>query len=807
MAKSLTPIPYADIARQALSYAETLLFRWVGGKKKSNEWFADRTNQGGIGDSLAINLLSGKWKHGASGQVGGDLISLYAYIHSIEQWEAAIEVADLIGFTLPDGCRHAQETPHERKAPIVDQSNAKPAKQKEENHWHPVTPVPADAEEAPLAHKYRGLPVMKWPYKDADGKLLGFIYRYNKSDGGKEHTPLTYCRHEETGKYAWQWKIWEEPNRPMYGLDRLAAKPDAYVLLVEGEKCADAPVDMLLGAVVSWPGGAGAVNKINWQPLAGRKIKAWPDCDAKRERLTKAEKQQGIDPETKPLLPEHEQPGMKAMLRIREIILALDPTTEFDIIDIPKPLEKPDGWDVADAIDEGMNAAALLTFITGVRPQPTLATENSDDSKSNSTASLADAEGQKDTPKWVDYMLRKQGALVSCLSNVYDILKNDTRWKGVFGFDELALQSVKLRPPPYFDITGEAGDFSDIDAAFVSMWITRMYRFSPSPEMCNKAVETLSQSNKFHPIVNYLNGLEWDGVKRVDTWLLDFLGVPLTAYSTRVARWFLMGMIKRVLEPGCKFDYCLVLEGEQGKRKSSTFRVLGGEWFGDTDIDLNHKDSMSALRGKWLYEFSELGSLARAESTKQKSFLSRQVDEFRPVFGTREIKAPRQLVFGGSTNETEWNKDTTGARRFWPIRITEEIDVEGLTIVRDQLFAEAMVMVSEGLRYWPTSVEQTKYFDPEQLKRSVSESFIDALMEHVNLHTEDFSLHYAATEWLKMQVKDLTQPVQTRIGAALIKLGCKKIEKRTNKVSRFWYSPPENKPEPSKQEGDDALNF
>ena len=809
MAKQLTPIPYSEIARHALSWAESLLNQWLpSGKRQGYEYKSTNPLRADnkVG-SFSININTGAWGDFATNDAGNDLISLYAYLQGLEQWEAAIDVADQIGFTLPDGCRPKEKSNAVRQSPVIDPATVKQAKPKEENHWHPVTPVPEYAPDAPLAHPHRGLPAMKWAYKDAHGLLLGYIYRFNTSDGGKETLPLTYCQHDQTGKYDWRWMQWTEPHRPLSGLDRLAAKPDAYVLLVEGEKCADAPVDMLQGAVVSWPGGSKAIEKIDWQPLVGRKIIAWPDCDAQREKLTKAEKEQGVDPETKPLLPEHEQPGMKAMLRIREILLAIDPATQFEILDIPKPLEKPSGWDIANAIDEGMDASSLLDFFTRKRPQIDIGEAKNAPKEPKNGANSAEAGGEETAPSWVGYMLRKNGTLVPCLANVYDVLKNDHRWQGAFGFDELALQSVKLKAPPYFDIVGEAGDFNDNDAAFVAMWITRMYRFSPSPEMCNKAVETLAQTNKFHPVVDYLNRLKWDGGKRVDTWLLDFLGVPLTPYSKRIARWFLMGMVMRVLQPGCKFDYCLVLEGEQGKRKSSTFRVLGGEWFGDTDIDLNHKDGMSALRGKWLYEFSELGSLARAESTKQKSFLSRQVDEFRPVFGTREIKAPRQLVFGGSTNETEWNKDTTGARRFWPIRITEEIDVDGLTAARDQLFAEAMVMVQEGLRYWPTSDEQREIFDPEQLKRSVSESFIDALYEHVMVQTGEFSLHYAATEWLKMQVKDLTQPVQTRIGAALIKLGCKKIEKRTNAISRFWYLPPEVKPEKQNQGGDDAINF
>jgi predicted P-loop ATPase len=264
--------------------------------------------------------------------------------------------------------------------------------------------------------------------------------------------------------------------------------------------------------------------------------------------------------------------------------------------------------------------------------------------------------------------------------------------------------------------------------------------------------------------------------------MLDYMGVPVTDYSKRVARWFLMGMVKRIFEPGCQLDYCLVLESKQGRKKSSVFQVLGGEWFGDTDLDLHNKDSMSALRGKMLYEFSEMGSVAKAEATRQKSFLTRRVDEYRPVYGRREIRVPRSVVFCGTTNDWEWNKDPTGGRRFWPVEVKGEIDEAGIAAVRDQLFAEAVVMVRKKLRHWPTIEEQETLFDPVQLSRSVQESYVDALHDKVMEQVDEFSLFYAATEWLKIDASRLSRDVQTRIapGTSL------PLEMRRSRQSNRW---------------------
>lgn len=156
--------------------------------------------------------------------------------------------------------------------------------------WTPILPVPDHAGEPPKAHLKRGRPERTWCYRTAAGKPLGYVYRFKTSTGGKEILPLVFARNDKTGAEEWRWMAFPEP-RPLYGLDRLAAKPDATVLLVEGEPCADTG-DTLLPefVVVSWPGGCKAVKKVDWRPLAGRKVIAWPDADAKRVPLTKAEK-------------------------------------------------------------------------------------------------------------------------------------------------------------------------------------------------------------------------------------------------------------------------------------------------------------------------------------------------------------------------------------------------------------------------------------------------------------------------------------------------------------------------------------
>jgi hypothetical protein len=200
--------------------------------------------------------------------------------------------------------------------------------------WSPIIPAPMNAPALPTAHYVRGKPVAQWEYRDAEGRLLGCVYRFTKSDGGKEVLPVVWGKHDETGAEEWRWMAWAEP-RPLYGLDRLAAKPEATVLLVEGEKCADAGHAALPElVVVSWPGGGKAVRKIDFGALRGRKVITWADCD---------------------------EPGVQAMEAARDILRSMD-CKLWDVV-LPPEGSKPKGWDIADAIMDGMVGKDLSEFV------------------------------------------------------------------------------------------------------------------------------------------------------------------------------------------------------------------------------------------------------------------------------------------------------------------------------------------------------------------------------------------------------------------------------------------------------------
>lgn len=241
--------------------------------------------------------------------------------------------------------------------------------------------------------------------------------------------------------------------------------------------------------------------------------------------------------------------------------------------------------------------------------------------------------------------------------------------------------------------------------------------------------------HRYHPVREYLQGLRWDGTPRLATWLRRACleedewdnRDPLQRYLARVGTWFLQGMVARAMVPGSKFDYMLILEGAQGMRKSTLLATLAGEWFADTGLVLGEKDSYQQLQGRWLYEFGELDSFGKAEVTKIKSFIASVADYFRASFDKRARDYPRQLVFGGTTNEDHYLTDPTGNRRFWPVRVTRVIDIDWVREHRDQLFAEAMQRWRDGARMHPTVEEERVLFQPQQGARAVENAIENAL--------------------------------------------------------------------------------
>lgn len=320
------------------------------------------------------------------------------------------------------------------------------------------------------------------------------------------------------------------------------------------------------------------------------------------------------------------------------------------------------------------------------------------------------------------------GGVKATIVNVYQSIKWGLEAHQWLGFDQFLGESVFTGDPPW---TPDARSWSDQDTLQARLLLNSMHGVDFGSQLVHDAVEAVSRENSFHPVRKYLQGLTWDGIPRLDTWLHRYLGADETKggdcrlYLKLAGSWWMIGAVARVMKPGCRMDNVLIFEGRQGAFKSTALSILAGEWFLDTPIVIGDKDAYQVLRGKWIVELAELDSLNKAESTKAKAFFSSPKDTYRPSFGRRAVDFYRQCVFGGTTNEDSYMRDGTGNRRYWPVEINN-IQPKDLHRDRDQLWAEAYARFTQGERWWPDGDER-EAFEAQQALRLIPDPWEAAI--------------------------------------------------------------------------------
>ena len=304
-------IDFDDINKTALGRWPYLLPNILpGGKFQGSEYVCGDLS-GGVGESFSANIATGKWSDFATGEKGGDPVSLVAAIKGISQGEAARLLADMLGASA----EKAGSPTTARKIPKAIR-----------------TTTPANTPPEVIKHYQHGIPSATWEYHETEGGLIGCACRFDFSDGKKVVIPFTHGITDQ-GVEGWHWLSFPKP-RPLYGLARLMQRPDAPVLFLEGEKCADAAGKLIAGCVaITWPGGCKAVNMADFSPIKGRRVAIWPDND---------------------------RPGIEAAEAVSSQCLKAG-AIEVSIIDVPSG--KPEGWDVADALAEGWTAEQATAWV------------------------------------------------------------------------------------------------------------------------------------------------------------------------------------------------------------------------------------------------------------------------------------------------------------------------------------------------------------------------------------------------------------------------------------------------------------
>ena len=356
--------------------------------------------------------------------------------------------------------------------------------------------------------------------------------------------------------------------------------------------------------------------------------------------------------------------------------------------------------------------------------------------------------------KWEEKLRHtEKGVLAQTIENVVTILRYDPELAGALALNEMDHNIVVKSSLPWRTVTGTS-QWVDADDANLRHYLERVYGIASKDKIFD-AVNVVAGENKFHPVRDYLDGCSWDGVPRVETLLIDYLGAEDNEYTRAVTRKTLAAAVARVYRPGCKFDHMLTLRGRQGLGKSAIIAKLGGKWFSDTFSTMQGKEAYEQVMGVWIMEVGELAGMRKAEAETIKLYISKQTDRFRPAYGRRTQEFPRQCIFVGTTNEQQFLRDTTGNRRFWvvdtpndPARdMWEELTPETVRLI----WAEAVEIYKAGEELYLSrelekmAREVQEAYEEENPKAGIVAEYLERLLPE----GWDAMDYYTRRQWLE----------------------------------------------------------
>lgn len=582
-----------------------------------------------------------------------------------------------------------------------------------------ITPVPDDVGVPSMHHRAWGAPAAFWCYRSQSGRVLGYVARYDPPDGRKQIVPWSWSNE------GWVAKALPAP-RPLYGLDRLGM--NLPVLIVEGEKAADA-AQRTVGeryAVLTWSGGVQALQKADFGPVAGRKVLMWPDAD---------------------------KVGIEAMAGLAQRLVA--DCLEVKLLDVSG---QPDGWDAADAgFDWPQFRDWAKPRASVVEKKTAPPAEVKPPKKPKAEAPPPPAFGKWDA---LGLALDGKGGPLNNLDNVVRAIQGDPDLQGKIWYDEFLDAIVTTWQGPQ-------RQWKDADDVLLQLYMQRHVGLTRiGVQTCHDAALVAAFHDTRNECREWMEGLKWDGFSRLPFLMHEGFGAEENDYTAAVGRNWVISMVARVIKPGCKVDTVPVLEGSQGAGKSTALSILGGKWFCECHESVLSKDFFGVLQGHMLVEISEMHSFTRAEVERIKGIISCQVDRYRKAYGRNTEDHERQTVLACTTNRDDWQRDDTGARRFWPIRCGV-MNLDWLRENRDQLFAEAVALYKDGAAWWEVPSEMQR--DEVEARRDVD--VWEPVVESWLVGRDRIQLHEILRDCLKIEVGRHDQLVQKRLGRILRCLG------------------------------------
>ena len=347
-------------------------------------------------------------------------------------------------------------------------------------------------------------------------------------------------------------------------------------------------------------------------------------------------------------------------------------------------------------------------------------------------------------------------------NNLYIILRRDRRWRGRVWLNSFT-NTLKI----------DDRDYKDTDDTRIALWVSRSYGLEYGEAAVSSTVQLIGEENKRNPLLEWLDSIEWDGVNRLNSWIVEATDCEDNELNRKMGEKWLIQAIARAYRPGCKADCVLILAGAQGAGKSTLFRTLAtDEYFADTPLDIGSANSYSQIARAWIYEVAELDSVRRSANSATKAFLSAQEDNFRPAYGRHAITIKRHVVFAGTTNESQFINDMTGSRRYWPIKVNE-VNLNWARENRDQLWAEAILAVKNGETWYLDKKTDEARHDSSKIYRQ-DDPWLEPISNFLMLQRGYVTMTMVMEDGLKIERGRMNRRDEMRISEILRELDYEK---------------------------------
>jgi putative DNA primase/helicase len=657
-------LDFEGLANRLLTGVRELLPNWFPNGKFVGAEFHIGSLAGEAGSSLKVNIRSGKWQDFATGEHGTDLISLYAKSKHIEMGAAYNELGGAEPYKPLPATPPKAIPPSEQPAEQPEFEYAKYSDFNGKEFIH---------------HKFGTAKFVKeYPVKiENEWKIACVMARFEYDEGKKSFLPYIWTRH------GWKAKMPPEP-RPIYGHKRLEEFPTKPVMVVEGEKCADAIEKLFQNTpAVCWMGGAANVLANDWTPLKGRHVILWPDAD---------------------------KPGWDCMKKLGSHLLKLG-VSKLQWIDNS---DSRDGEDVADIIPAvggttgGVNAwvaKRISDFTEDVNSGPSnvvqLPVKTTKPRENDGVFHVETADA-----RWARWGLQRSSRMPfaneanvkRCLESMHNEKIISLPW-----YDRFKNRLLWRR-----EENGPIEQWTEVETQDVLVMLQGVIGIqNMRMNIVERSIYQWAHQHSRDCWQEFLYSLRWDGVSRLESLFTKGMGAEESDYTKAVGRCFMIGMVARGLSPGCQLDYVVVLEGPQGNLKSSACRALGEPYFAEVHTEIGTVRWQEVIQGLALAEFAEMQSWSSSKNEAIKAAITCRTDKYRAAYARDSAEHPRRVAFIATTNGNKWGMDETGLRRFWPIKTTV-IDLPWIKQNRNQMLAEAVARYQKGEKYHMNTTEEAQ---------------------------------------------------------------------------------------------------